>query len=128
MYIATINNKTFKSGKLTIEVTYSNGNENITEPHEVTQSQDVNWLNDIINRKLKDLNSLSDINDSIIIGEFNNKVQVKSDKDLYYEKASQYMKYMEIARMGIILHDRPIIVELKDWLILNFKDDYINLF
>ena len=107
MYTANIDSKTFKGGKLTVVVTYSNGNENITEPHEVTQSQDTNWLNDIIKRKLNDLNSLSDISESIIIGSFNKEVQVKSDRDLYYEKASQYMKYMDIARMGIIQSDRP---------------------
>lgn len=71
MYTANIDSKTFKGGKLTVLVTYSNGNENITEPHEVTQSQDTNWLNDIIKRKLNDLNSLSDISESIIIGSFN---------------------------------------------------------
>jgi hypothetical protein len=38
------------------------------------------------------------------------------------------MKYMDIARMGIIQHDKPIIIELKEWLILNFKDEYTNLF
>ena len=128
MYTANIDSKTFKGGKLTVLVTYSNGNENITEPHEVTQSQDTNWLNDIIKRKLNDLNSLSDISESIIIGSFNKEVQVKSDRDLYYEKASQYMKYMDIARMGIIQSDRPIIGELYDWLKANFKNEYINIF
>ena len=128
MYIANINSKTFKNGKLTVEVTYSNGNENITESHEVTQSQDINWLNDIINRKLKDLNSLSDINDSIVIGQFNKEAKIKSDRDLYYEKASQYMKYMDIARIGFIQHDRPIIIKLKEWLADNFKEEYVNLF
>jgi hypothetical protein len=81
MWTASINNKTFNKGKLIIEVTYTNGNENITENHEVTQKQDTNWLNDIINRKLNDLNSLSDINDSIVIGIFNEEVKAKSDKD-----------------------------------------------
>jgi hypothetical protein len=128
MWTANIDNKIFKSGKLTVIVTYTNGNENITENHEVTQKQDTNWLNDIINRKLNDLNSLSDINDSIVIGIFNEEVKAKSDKDLYYENASKYMKYMDIARMGIIQHDKPIIIELKEWLILNFKDEYTNLF
>lgn len=128
MWTANIDNKTFKGGKLTVVVTYSNGNENITDTHEVTQKQDVNWLNDIINRKLNDLNSISEINDSIIIGDFVLKETSNTNKDLYYKKASEYMKYMDIARMGIIQHDRPIIVELKEWLKNNFKNEYVNIF
>lgn len=128
MYTANINSKTFKGGKLIVQVTYSNGNENITDTHEATQKQDANWLNVIINRKLNDLNSISEINDSIIIGDFVLKETSNTDKDLYYKKASEYMKYMDIARMGIIQHDRPIIAELKAWLTTNFKDEYVNIF
>jgi len=128
MYTATINNKNFSGGKLTVEVTYSNGNENITDTHEVNQKQDSNWLKNIIERKLNDLNSLSDIKESIVTGVFNEEVETKSEKDLYYEKASQYIKYMDIARMGLIQHDRPIIIELREWLKSNFKDEYVNLF
>lgn len=128
MYTANIDSKTFSGGKLTVKITYSNGNENITDTHESTQKQDVNWLNELIIRKLDDLNSLYDINKSIIVGEFKIDNNSKSEKDIYYEKAAMYMKYMEIARMGLIAHDRPIIVELNTWLKANFKDEYINLF
>lgn len=128
MYTANINSKTFKNGKLTVEVTYSNGNENITDIHDVIHSQDSNWINDIINRKLNDLNSLSNINDSIVIGEFKENDLIESERDIYYKKATAYNRYMSIARNGFINHDRPIITELKEWLKSNFKDEYVNLF
>lgn len=128
MYTATINNKNFSGGKLTVEVTYSNGNENITDTHEVTQKQDSNWLKTIIERKLNDLNSLSDIKESIVTGSFTEEVPTKPDKEIYQEKAMLYLKYMDIARMGLIQHDRAIIIELRDWLKSNFKDEYVDLF
>lgn len=128
MYTATINSKTFKGGKLTVEVIYTNGNENITDIHEATQSQESSWLKDLIDRKLKDLNSLSDINESIVIGKFNKKDIVESERDVYYKKATAYTRYMSIARNGFIKSDRPIILELREWLTSNFKDEYVDIF
>lgn len=128
MYTANIDRKTFSGGKLTVKVTYSNGNENITEDLIYTQAQDENYINDIISRKLNDLNSLSNLYDSIVIGNYNLKEASNSDKDLYYKKASEYMKFMNIARMGLIPHDRAIIIELNTWLKANFKDEYANTF
>lgn len=128
MYTANIDSKTFSGGKLTVKVTYSNGNENITEDLIYTQAQDENYIDDIISRKLNDLNSLSNLYDSIVIGNYNLKETSDSDKDLYYKKASEYMKFMNIARMGLISHDRAIIIELNTWLKANFKDEYANTF
>lgn len=128
MYIATIKNKTFVNGKLTVEVNYNNGKETVSDTYDSNQTQDESWLSDRIKRKLNDLNSLSVINDSIIIGEFKFEDSDKSDKEIYQDKATQYMKYMDIARMGIIQSDRPIINELREWLKENFKNEYVNLF
>ena len=128
MYTANIDSKTFSGGKLTVKVTYSNGNENITEDLIYTQAQDENYIDDIISRKLNDLNSLSNLYDSIVIGNYNLKETSDSDKDLYYKKASEYMKFMNIASMGLISHDRAIIIELNTWLKANFKDEYANTF
>lgn len=128
MYTAIINKKKFSGGKLTVEVIYTNGNENIIDTHEANQSQELSWLENIISRKLKDLNSLSDINDSIVIGPFSKWEQIESEKDIYYKKAIAYTRYMAIARNGFIKSDRPIIIELREWLINNFKDEYVDLF
>lgn len=128
MYTATIKNKTFINGKLTVEVIYSNGEESLPDTYSSNQAQDESWLSDRIKRKLNDLNSLSFINDSIIVGEFKFDKSDKSNTEIYQDKAMQYMKYMDIARMGIIQSDRPIINELREWLKDNFKNEYVNIF
>lgn len=128
MYTATINNKSFVGGKLTVEVTYSNGNENITEYIDSVQAQPITWIEETIKDKLNTLNSLEYLNDNIAIGKQDQITFGKSERLIYYNKALQYKTYLNIARSGIIRSDRPIIAELHEWLAANFKDEYINMF
>lgn len=128
MYTANINNKSFVGGKLTVEVTYSNGNENITEYINSVQAQPITWIEEIIKDKLNALNSLEYLHDNITIGKQDQITFDKSERLIYYNKALQYKTYLNIARSGIIRSDRPIIAELHEWLVANFKDEYINMF
>lgn len=126
MYQAEIIDKRIVKGLLSVDVSFSNGADTVLETFQTNQSQPESWIGDQIDRKLKNLNSLSGLKDSIPIGAFQaSEPPAKSEAKIYQEKRDLYINYMNEARMGTIQYDRPIIVELKEWLTANFKDEYL---
>ena len=129
MYKAEITKKRLSNGKLSVDVSFENeSGDKFSDTFETSQFQDTSWIGEQIKRKLSHINSLPNVSEKIEIGPFNEIVTVKTDIEIYQDKATEYIKYMEIARLGLIQSDRPIIVELRKWLKDNFKDEYVNLF
>lgn len=126
MYKAIIESAEISNGRLVVTVLFNSDNDSFKDSFDTNQYQNMSWIREQIGRKLNQLNSLYAIKDSISIGPFNDTINVKTDKDIFYEKASHYTRFMDTARMGIIKHDRPIIAELRKWLEENFKDEYID--
>ena len=125
MYKADITNTSIKLGRLIVEVKFYNDSESFSEIFETSQGQKDTWIGEQIKQRLKHLNSLASLKDSIQLGVFTDIQKEKTESELYYEKAALYLKYMDVARMGLIQSDRPIIGELRTWLRENFKDEFI---
>lgn len=129
MYNAEIIDKRLSNGRLSVDVSFENENgEKFTDTFETSQFQDTSWIGEQIKRKLTHLNSLLTVLNGIEVGAYNEVIPKKTDKDIYQEKATLYTKYMNVARLGFIQSDRKAIVDLRDWLRQNFKDEYIDLF
>ena len=129
MYKATITKKKLEKDKLAVEVTFENsGGTTYVESFETNQFQDPDWLTRHIARYLQNLNSFEALHENIVLGPFVPPTAENPNRDLYKQNAMAYMQYMEIARLGIIPSDRPIISELRAWLRTHFKDEYLNLF
>ncbi len=127
MYQAKILNTSIVKGVLRVEVQFQSNEDVFTDIIETNQYQNESWIGEQIERRLKHLNSLALVKDSITIGSYKPGQPVdKSEKDLYDEKTVLYLNYMNTARMGIINHDRPVIKELREWLRANFKDEFLN--
>lgn len=128
MYKASITHKKIVQGKLIVEVNFAGDNgDSFSDSFETTHEQNGFWIGEQIIRRLKDLNSLTGLTESINVGEFIEPI-VDLEREEYKMKAQQYMAYMSIARNGFVNHDRPIIQELRIWLRENFKDNYLDLF
>ena len=126
MYKASIVSTKISKGLLSVEVSFDSEEDSFTDRFETNQYQENSWLEEQITRKLRHLNSLSLIKDSIGIGPFQpSESPPKSDRDVYFEKRTLYLNYMSEARTGSIKYDRPIIAELLAWLRANFKDEYL---
>lgn len=129
MYNAEIIDKKIENGRLSVIVSFENEKgEKFNDTFETTQYQDTSWIGEQIKRKLTHLNSLPTVLNGIEVGAYNEVVPKKTDKEIYQEKAMLYTKYMNVARLGFIQSDRKIILDLRDWLRNNFKDEYIGLF
>lgn len=126
MYRAKITKKELVRGVLRAEVTFSDGKDTFTDSFEVSQAQSGSWLGEHIVQRLGHLNSLPALGKAIVLGDF--EPAEKTEEEIYKEKASAYGKYMDIARLGVIPSDRPIIKELREWLKENFKDEYVTFF
>ena len=126
MYKADIVSAKINNGLLSVEVLFHSDEDSFTDTFQTNQSQKGNWLGEQVERKLNHLDSISLIRDSISVGAYQTGVQEgKTEREIYHEKTTKYLNYMNTARMGIINHDRPIISELREWLRANFKDEYI---
>lgn len=126
MYKANILSTKINNGRLIVEVFFHSEEDSFNDTFETGQYQNDNWIGEQITRRLSHLNSLYAVKNNISIGPYHEKVVIKSDKDLYHEKTTLYLNYMNTARLGIITHDLPVIAELREWLRKNFKDEYIT--
>jgi len=127
MYKADIVSTKINRGVLSVEVLFHNDEDTFTDTIETNQYQNDSWIGEQIERRLKHLNSLLLIKDSITIGSYQKtEKEPKLEHEIYQEKTTLYLNYMNTARMGIITHDRPVIIELREWLRANFKDEYLS--
>ncbi len=127
MYKAAIVSTKISKGILSVEVSFSNDDDTFSDTFETNQYQDSSWIGEQIERRLKHLNSLSLIKEGIAIGSYRQiQKEAKTEHEIYQEKTTLYLNYMNAARMGIVAHDRPVISELREWLRSNFKDEYLN--
>lgn len=128
MYQAEIVGKTISKGVLSVDVSFSNVDDTFTESFTTNQYQNGAWIGEQIERRLKHLNSLYLVKDSITIGTFQTgEPPIKSGIELYQEKRAMYLNYRNEALLGLISYERPIIIELKEWLVANFKDEYVTM-
>lgn len=127
MYNAEIISTTINKGILSVEVKFSNDDDSFTDTIQTNQYQDNSWLGEQIDRRLRHLNSLSQIKDSITLGTYQPSGPVsKTEKQFYDEETIRYLNYMNKARLGVIGYDHPVIAKLFKWLKDNFKDEYLD--
>jgi len=126
MYKADIVDTKIEHGRLIVNVLFHDENESFNDTFETNQYQNDTWIGEQIERRLSHLNSLFHLKETIPIGPYHKTIKEKTERDIFYEKAAHYTRFMDTARMGIIRHDREIIVQLKKWLDENFKDEYIT--
>lgn len=127
MYNAEIISTIISKGILSVEVLFSNNKDSFTDIIQTNQYQNDSWIGEQIERRLKHLNSLSQIKDSIALGTYiPGKPVAKTEKDIYDEETIRYFNYMNKARLGVIGYDHPVIAKLFKWLKDNFKDEYLD--
>lgn len=126
MYNAEIISTTINKGILSVEVKFSNNEDSFIDTIQTNQHQDSFWIGEQIERRLKHLNSLSQIKDSITLGTYQPSPVTKTEKQFYDEETIRYHNYMNKARLGVIGYDHPVIAKLLKWLRDNFKDEYLD--
>ena len=133
-YTAEITNKDLNEGLLVIQVRYvSEDNTSIVQDSYSTRSvQDANWLQDNIDRKLRELEELDLFVETIELGVI--VPGVKPDtvpntaKEVYKQDLERFNKLVQILRQGFVESDNAEFVALQTKLKQDFSSDYIDLF
>jgi hypothetical protein len=135
-YTAEVTNKDLFDGLLVVQVRYisEDGSKIIQDSYSTRSSQDDNWLQNNINRKLKELEELEVFVEKIPLGQVSLETPevvdqvLNSAKEQYKEDLTKFNKMVQIIRQGIITADNSEFVELQQKLKDNFQSDYIDLF
>lgn len=135
-YTAEVTNKDLFDGLLVVQVRYisEDGSKIIQDSYSTRSSQDENWLQNNITRKLKELEELEVFVEKIPLGQISTEVSEvtveipSSAKEQYKEDLAKFNKMVQIIRQGIITADNSEFVELQQKLKDNFQSDYIDLF
>jgi len=133
-YTAEITNKDLSEGLLVIQVRYvSEDNTSIVQDSYSTRSvQDANWLQDNIDRKLRELEELDLFVDTIELGVIIPGVKPdtvpNTAKEVYKQDLERFNKLVQILRQGFVESDNAEFVALQAKLKQDFSSDYIDLF
>lgn len=138
-YTAEITNKDLFDGLLVVQVRYisEDGSKIVQDSYSTRSAQDENWLQNNINRKIKELEELELFIEQIPLGEITvdtplviqgEKTQAELDKEAYKVDLDKFNKLVQILRQGFITVDNEEFITLQQKLKDNFKSDYIDLF
>lgn len=135
-YTAEVTNKDLFDGLLVVQVRYisEDGSKIIQDSYSTRSGQDDNWLQNNINRKLKELEELEVFVEKIPLGQISLEETVtespspNSAKEEYKEDLAKFNKMVQIIRQGIITADNAEFIALQQKLKDNFQSDYIDLF
>ena len=136
MWTTKITQKQIVSGLLQVVVEFTDGTQTFTDRYETRSTQDVNWLNDNIARRISDLEGVVSFADSITVGAFvpTKTVEVVVDeskltpKERYARKLQKFEKLTNTIKKGIINDTDPDFVATKAWLTTNWNINYFDLF
>lgn len=142
-YTARTISKSIFNGLLTVEVEFrsEDGKDIFNDKFLTTDSQDSDWLETSIKRKLSSLESLEQFIEQIPINitfEVNNMVSksvassenmdVDDLKEVYKQKIKLFNQWKKVYVNGIIDQNNKEFAILTKWLNTNFKPEYIDLF
>lgn len=134
-YIATIQNKTISNGTLRVTVTFSNSELNDSFNFDFTTNQDQSetWLEEQIQNKLKHLNALPVVADTITVGTTitettNPTAPTNTAYEQYKANLKTFQQMVNAIQKGIITKDNPDFIALKAQLADDFNIAYIDLF
>ena len=131
-FTATIVNKSWKNGQLTVELEYTDGTRTFHDSMVSRSGQAVNWVESEVARRLNDLAELDILAESIELGPVAvnavRSVNVETPISEYETNLRQFNAWLEALRQGVTTVDRPAFVALKTWLRDNWQDDYLELF
>lgn len=133
-YTARIIEKRRENGLLKVIVEYSDGINTFRDEIASRSAQDPNWISSEVQRRLTDLEGLDILEKSIQLGPVTlksittPKVKTSRPKQEYEANYKKFTAWLEALRQGIVTVDRKAFVDLKQWLIDNWKDEYVELF
>jgi len=134
-YIATILNKTITNGILKVTVTFNNSDINDSFNFDFTTNQDQpeTWLEEQIQNKLKHLNALPVVLDTVEVGStisetIDPSIPTNTAYEQYKENLKTFRQMVNAIQQGIITKDNPDFIALKAQLAADFNIAYIDLF
>lgn len=132
MYTASIVDRAIVQGVLRVKVQYTNGEDSFNDTIETSQMQDKDWAQKQIAQRLKHLNALPDLHDSIEIGTEITQdlpaLTAQTEREQYVADYTTFNKMAVAAQAGIIDRDNPHFLALKKKLGDGFKPEYADIF
>lgn len=134
-YLATILNKHIHEGMLKVQVAFTSTTsaDHYIQEFVTNQYQSDSWLIDLIQDRLKHLNKLESLLDTIEVGaEFTEQSSTNtvnsSNYQQYSESLMKFNKMVSAIHKGILTKNNPDFQSLKSELNANFSIEYIDLF
>lgn len=122
---------------VTLVVEYRDGDNAFRREYSFNRKPDTNHIRRLVKQKLLDLKELYDYADTLNVGQTISVTNIPNpdpdpqdelDKQEYSRKISQLEGLLVAVRMGLIDANDSRISPLRQWLVDNFKTDYISLF
>jgi hypothetical protein len=136
MYTAQIIDKTLVRGMLSVTVEFTDDvtHENIQEVFKTGQVQPAEWIDEQVAIKLKNLNSLEGVKDSIVVGKQFSSASVEEEvspttaAEEYKADLVHFEKMLRVIQRGMLSYDNADFLVLKEKLKTNFHMDYLEYF
>jgi hypothetical protein len=137
MWTTEIKSKEITDGLLKVTVGFTDGKQTFTDRYETRSTQDANWLNDNIARRISDLEGVVAFADTIPVGIFTTikaPVEVVVDetkltpREKYAKKLEKFEKLTNTIKKGIINDTDVDFIATKKWLSDNWNINYFDLF
>jgi hypothetical protein len=128
MYTAQSIAKDLLNGRLTVVVEYTNGTDTFTESLYATTGNDPNWLQNAVNRKLDDLNSLETFAAELKLGKVKKAIkslEAPQEVDQWRSDYQKFRAYQETNQLGITSPSDPDFAALKAKVKAGFKKDFL---
>lgn len=137
MWTATVvQKKEDAKGQLTVGVEFIRDGDGkvVREDYVTSQGQAEGWLQEQVNRKLKDLEAVA----ATVVPEVGAVIQKLPDptpepsgdaqRDAYAADIARYNRYLSAVRLGIPIDKQQDFIDLKARLATNFQPAYLDLF
>lgn len=133
MFSATIVNKIWKNGLLTVEIEYNDGARMFHESLISRSEQADDWIEQAVKQRLAELDGLDKLATAVAIGPVvpGVKPQPTSEptpREVYAAKLREFEAWLQALRQGVVTVDRKAFVDLKQWLLDNWQDEYLDLY
>jgi hypothetical protein len=132
MWTASIVNKTWKNGLLTVELEYSDGERTFHDSMVSRSGQAADWVQAEVTRRLADLAGLDALAATIETGPVaplpTRQAAQPDGLSEYAGVLRQFNAALSAARQGIVSDDAEIIHNLRQWLRDNFRPEHLELF
>ena len=132
-YTARTISKNITNGLLTVEVEYrsEDGLDIFNDRVQTRSAQDNNWLQNEVSRRLKELETIADFKDQIVVGSIVEPVVTENtlleDKDVYRENYKKFTKMVGALRSGLMDQKDEEFIALQIWLKNNFNSNYLDI-